>query len=206
MDLVTYALVKGYVAKTADSLGSLKGASCTISGIEEKTDGSIITFQWTGTSGAVETTQLTVKNGLSIIDIDVNANNQLVCTFSDGSIKTTNQSINVISPTAKVEKVDNKTTITITDKNGTTSEDILDGFQYSSSATVPTNVGKIGDIVFNSNPQPNRYVGWVYTPLGWFEFGKINNVSPDIPDNALLTADGQVFTLADGSILAYSEI
>ena len=30
MDAVTLALAKSYVAKTADSLGSLKGAPCTI--------------------------------------------------------------------------------------------------------------------------------------------------------------------------------
>ena len=86
MDAVTLALAKSYVAKTADSLGSLKGAPCTISKIEETDDGSIVTYQWTGTSGAIETRTMTVKNGIGIQSIvRDNANNKVIYTMTDGT-------------------------------------------------------------------------------------------------------------------------
>ena len=56
-----YALSKQYVTDTADSLGSLKGAPCTIKSQTETDDSYIVTFEWTGTSGAKETSQLTIK-------------------------------------------------------------------------------------------------------------------------------------------------
>lgn len=80
-----YALSKQYVADTADSLGSLKGAPCTIKSITEVDGGQKVTFEWTGTSGTKQTSEMIVKNGLSVTDIDVNANNQIVFTMSDGS-------------------------------------------------------------------------------------------------------------------------
>lgn len=86
MDLITLALAKSHVAKTADSLGSLKGAPCTISKIEETDDGSIVTYQWTGTSGAIETRTMTVKNGVGIQSIvRDNANNKVIYTMTDGT-------------------------------------------------------------------------------------------------------------------------
>ena len=80
-----YALSKQYVADTADSLGSLKGAPCTIKSITEVDGGQKVTFEWTGTSGTKQTSTMIVKNGVSITDIDVNANNQIVFTMSDGT-------------------------------------------------------------------------------------------------------------------------
>ena len=63
-----YALSKQYVADTADSLGSLKGAPCTIKSQTETDDSYIVTFEWTGTSGAKETSQLTIKKPKDGID------------------------------------------------------------------------------------------------------------------------------------------
>lgn len=91
MDAVTLALAKSYVAKTADSLGSLKGAPCTISKIEETDNGSIVTYKWTGTSGAIETRTMTVKNGVGIQSIvRDNANNKVIYTMTDGTQHTVN--------------------------------------------------------------------------------------------------------------------
>lgn len=94
MDLITLALAKSHVAKTADSLGSLKGAPCTISKIEETDDGSIVTYQWTGTSGAIETRTMTVKNGVDGVGIQSivrdNANNKVIYTMTDGTRHTVN--------------------------------------------------------------------------------------------------------------------
>ena len=95
LNLLSYVLAKKYVDKTADSLGSLKGAPCTISNIEEKPDSSIVNFRWTGTSGDIETAQLTIKNGLFITGVNVNKDNQIICTLSDGTTLTTGNAINV---------------------------------------------------------------------------------------------------------------
>lgn len=69
---IAYALSKQYVADTADSLGSLKGAPCTIKSITEVDGGQKVTFEWTGTSGTKQTSEMTVKNGVSIPSLDEN--------------------------------------------------------------------------------------------------------------------------------------
>lgn len=63
MDIVTYALSKKYVTKSLDGLGALKGANCVIESVETVPEGNRVTFSWTGTSGAKETTTILVKNG-----------------------------------------------------------------------------------------------------------------------------------------------
>ena len=91
MDIVTYALSKKYTQKSLDGLGALKGANCVISKIEETDDGSIVTYQWTGTSGAIETRTMTVKNGVGIQSIvRDNANNKVIYTMTDGTQHTVN--------------------------------------------------------------------------------------------------------------------
>ena len=67
---IAYALSKQYVSDTADSLGSLKGAPCTIKSITEVDGGQKVTFEWKGTSGTTQTSEMTVKKGISITDID----------------------------------------------------------------------------------------------------------------------------------------
>lgn len=66
MDIVTYALCRGYVKKTADALGAVKGANCRIKSIVHKDGINTVTFQWTGTSGAVEERDMVVYDGTPI--------------------------------------------------------------------------------------------------------------------------------------------
>ena len=80
-----YALSKQYVADTADSLGSLKGAPCTIKSITEVDGGQKVTFEWTGTSGTKQTSEMTVKNGISVIGISDKGNGVFTLLLSDGS-------------------------------------------------------------------------------------------------------------------------
>lgn len=54
---------KKYTAESLDGLGALKGANCTIKSTTPKDNGTEIVFEWTGTSGATETTTILVKNG-----------------------------------------------------------------------------------------------------------------------------------------------
>lgn len=70
MDNIAYAAAKKYTADTADRLGSLKGAPCTVSKIVDVTDtdgrkGKRITLQWTGNSGATQTQDFEIYGGLN---------------------------------------------------------------------------------------------------------------------------------------------
>ena len=101
LDKKALAAAKRFTSDTADSLGAVKGAPCTIKSITEVDGGHKVTFEWTGTSGTKQTSEMTVKNGLSVTDIDVNANNQIVFTMSDGS-----EIISGKIPTVKGDKGD----------------------------------------------------------------------------------------------------
>lgn len=68
----------------------------------------------------------------------------------------------------------------------------------------PTEPSIVGDIIYNSNPEPNGWIGWVYTPMGWFGFGQIEN-SDNIPDNAFTLSNGDVFYLSDGTLFLCKE-
>lgn len=66
--LTAYALSKKHTNDTVDGLGYLKGAPCTIKSTTETDEGTIIAFEWTGTSGATESSQIIIKNGKDGID------------------------------------------------------------------------------------------------------------------------------------------
>lgn len=66
MDAVTYALCKGYVRKTIDGLGYLKGKNCTIESIIHQDGVNKVTFKWTGDSGTVERRTMEVYDGTPI--------------------------------------------------------------------------------------------------------------------------------------------
>lgn len=68
MDVTSYVLSKGFTSDTADSLGAVKGAPCTIKSQTETDDSYIVTFEWTGASGATETSQLIIKKPKNGID------------------------------------------------------------------------------------------------------------------------------------------
>lgn len=68
-------------------------------------------------------------------------------------------------------------------------------FSITKSETKPTIIGSLSDIVYNSNPISGDYVGWVYTPSGWFGFGKI-----EIASNGIELSDGSAFVLSNGEL------
>ena len=72
LDKKTLAAARNYVDLIADSLGAVKGAPCTIKSITEVDGGQKVTFEWTGTSGTKQTSEMTVKNGVSIPSLDEN--------------------------------------------------------------------------------------------------------------------------------------
>lgn len=80
-----YALSKKYVEDTSISLGAVKGAPCTIKSITEVDGGQKVTFEWTGTSGTKQTSEMTVKNGISVTGISDKGNGTFTLLLSDGS-------------------------------------------------------------------------------------------------------------------------
>ena len=85
LSTTTYALSKKYTDKSIEGLGAIKGAPCTIKSTTETSEGTEVVFEWTGTDGTTETKTITIKNGVSITDIEISSNNHLICTMSDGS-------------------------------------------------------------------------------------------------------------------------
>lgn len=63
MDFATLAVAQNYVDKTAQSLGAVKGAPCTIKSITEDEDGSTIVFSWTGADGTEQTRSTFLPRG-----------------------------------------------------------------------------------------------------------------------------------------------
>ena len=88
MDIITYALSK-------------KIAAHALSGVQSMSvSGQILTIN-TKDSGVLTMTFPTPKDGVSVTDIDVNANNQIVFTMSDGT-----EIISGKIPTVKGDKGD----------------------------------------------------------------------------------------------------
>ena len=137
MDVISYALTKKIAEHAVSGVNSMSVSGQTL----------IIN---TKDSGVLTMTFPTPKDGVSVTDIDVNANNQIVFTMSDGSefisgkIPTvkgdpftysdfTQEQLEALkgadgfSPIATVKKVGKVATITITDINGTTTATIADG-------------------------------------------------------------------------------
>ncbi len=66
LDNVTLAAAKKFTRDTADAMGAVRGAPCTIKSSIHKDGQNIITFEWTGTSGAKQETTITVEDGTPI--------------------------------------------------------------------------------------------------------------------------------------------
>lgn len=103
MDILSYALSKKFTEDTAIGLGAVKGAPCTISSIQDNGDSTTLTFKWTGTDGTVQSSTMTVKNGISITDVSIDeTTNILTCTFSDGTTQEAGK-VNVTTTANKIE-------------------------------------------------------------------------------------------------------
>ena len=61
----TLALAKQYTNNSLASTGALKGSPCEIQSITPTDDGNIVVFSWTDSKGIVQTSKMTVKNGVN---------------------------------------------------------------------------------------------------------------------------------------------
>ena len=133
-----------------------------------RTSGSTVYFTVAATGEEVSVTLPAPADGISITNVEVNASKELIITLSDntkvnaGVIPTVKgdkgdpfkysdftpeqldslKGADGFSPSAKVEKVGDTATITITDKDGTTTATIKDG-QGGSGGTVDVPIEKI---------------------------------------------------------------
>lgn len=111
-----------------------------------------------------------------------------------------------VSPTANVTKDGNVSTVTVTDKDGTTSVEILDGEKgdpytpatdrvtsLNGTKLTGTTVEAIGIPVYVSNPA--EYSEYMITETGWYIFARIH-----APDGVTMWEYGSV-TDADGAII-----
>lgn len=88
MNILDIAIAKAYVNATADGLGAVTGAPCTIKSTNKVDGETTVVFEWTGTSGATETSQITINDGeagISVVSMNIDADNHLICIMSDGS-------------------------------------------------------------------------------------------------------------------------
>lgn len=167
---IAFALAKKYTAETADGLGAVKGAACTIKSIEPTETGQKITFEWTGNSGAKQTAALELANG------------------ADGEKGEPGESVSVIVNGTKYDPVNGIINLPDYPVGGGTPN-----FKYADER--PSKPGTIGEMVFNNLPQQGAFVGWVYTQLGWLGFSKIEGGS----DEPSETIEPNAFTLSDGN-------
>ena len=65
IDILTLAMARKYVKETVNGLGAVKGAPCEIIGIEDTGDANVVTFQWTGADGSVQTQEMTIPYGMT---------------------------------------------------------------------------------------------------------------------------------------------
>lgn len=63
LSIITYLLSKKYTNDTADALGAVKGAPCTVKSVAEIEGGHRVTFEWTSDSGVKQTTTMDVMDG-----------------------------------------------------------------------------------------------------------------------------------------------
>ena len=193
------ALAKKYVQETADGLGAVKGASCTIKSVEQTDTGQKITFEWTGDSGNKQTSTLELSNGPKGEQGPQGMQGPAGPKGDTGEVGPKGdkgdpgESLSVMVNGTKYDPVNGVINLPdySTGGGGGTPE-----FKYANER--PTEPGTIGELVFNSSPTQGGFVGWVYTQLGWFGFGKIegNSSEPTEPDEPIAP---NTFTLSDGS-------
>ena len=88
MDIVSYILSKKYTDQTADAMGSLKGAPCTVKSVTDITGGKRITLEWEGNSGNKETQSFDImdgEDGKTITSVEINEQEHFIIYYSDGT-------------------------------------------------------------------------------------------------------------------------
>ncbi|MBR1738154.1 MAG: hypothetical protein IJ736_14280 [Firmicutes bacterium] len=79
IDIVTLALSKKYTDDTAEGMGAVKGAPCTVKSIvdDESSGVHIVTFEWNDNEGGKHTSEMTVKDGKGAADVEALTQEQM---------------------------------------------------------------------------------------------------------------------------------
>ena len=68
MDLIAYAMSKGYTDDTADGMGAVKGSPCEVDRVEDIDGGKRTVLRWEGKSGNVQTQNLDLDQLAGLTD------------------------------------------------------------------------------------------------------------------------------------------
>lgn len=147
IDILTLGAARAYTKATAEGLGWVKGANCTISFTEAIPGGTKVTFEWVGTTGTTEHTSIYVMDGVDgkgIRSVAVDSNSHLIITYDDG----TTQDAGKIEVHSAVDSVNGKTgdvTLVLSDV-----VNIGDGISYDSATnTLSVNQQSVENTVEN---------------------------------------------------------
>lgn len=136
-----------------------------------------------------------IKEYIKNLIAEVNQN-----TFSNIKVGTTTISANEKMDVLTLESVDDLVVLSANKDEQKIEVSLNTSNLIIKSDIKPTSEGKLSDIVYNSNPISGDYVGWVYTPSGWFGFGKIEIASDGIElsdGTALILSSGELFLTSD---------
>jgi hypothetical protein len=86
IDIITLALARKYTKDTANALGAVRGAPCMIDSIVDTGDANVVTFGWTGLDGTHQTSEMIVRHGAGIADMNIDDTGLLTCTLTDGTV------------------------------------------------------------------------------------------------------------------------
>lgn len=79
-----FALANGYTDESLIGGGAVKGKPCKIQSIEKEDNVNTVTFLWNLDDGSTRTSVMKVNDGRDITSVDIDENNHLIVTFSDG--------------------------------------------------------------------------------------------------------------------------
>lgn len=135
MDILDIAISKAYVSATADSLGSLTGAPCTIKSTNKIDGETTVIFEWEGTSGATETSQISVSDGKSAYQLA--CDNGFIGTEQDwlDSLKADTVVVETIVQEEVTKQIDTQLQDTIQEKVDQAVSDALGGGSEDDSTT-----------------------------------------------------------------------
>lgn len=168
MDVVTLALAKNFTKDTVKGMGALKGASCTISSVNEVENGTEITFRYEDNTGAEHFETIFVKNGVDGKDgVDGSGNGGEVVKIAVGYNKNTKKYYSSGTGKYLVELYEKGTHIQLiltgsslpnTDNSGATYQ-IIDTTPLSFCATYVQNGKYVVDIL-SYKEDSNNYAIW----------------------------------------------
>ena len=80
----TYGACASLIEASLVGMGVVKGRNCTVSGVTENDDNTVMTFSWTLEDGTVKTRQISIphgEDGVSVTNVALGTDNKFTFTF-----------------------------------------------------------------------------------------------------------------------------